>query len=138
MLSLRLVAAIAVACLIASAARADIPSLVKRQAHAAGVPTSLALAIVRHESGFKPHVTGRAGEIGLMQVKLATARSMGYRGSRKGLYDPATNLRYGLKYLAAALRRAGGNHCHAATLFNRGIFARPRSSAYCRQVLGHG
>ena len=42
------------------------------------------------------------GHWGLMQIKYATAKSMGYRGYPKGLLDAATNLKYGGKYLAGA------------------------------------
>lgn len=51
---------------------------VKAHARAAGVPVSTALAVVHQESGFRPHVTGGAGEIGLMQLKCQTARGMGF------------------------------------------------------------
>jgi hypothetical protein len=44
--------------------------------------------IIRVESRYRPNVTGKAGEIGLMQIKLQTARGMGYTGTRLGLYDP--------------------------------------------------
>lgn len=33
-----------------------------------------------------------------------------------------------------ALDRAQGNECHAATLYNRGIGAKPTSSGYCNKV----
>ena len=46
-----------------------------------------------------------------MQIKLQTARGVGYKGSAKGLYDPATNLRYGMKYLGQAHKLAGGDLC---------------------------
>ena len=49
-----------------------------------GVPVDLAHAVVRVESNFNPKARGSAGEIGLMQIKPATARMMGYSGSAKG------------------------------------------------------
>ncbi len=76
-----------------SRARPSIVAAVRRHARAAGVPVRVALAVVRQESNFLPGVTGRAGEIGLMQLKCSTARGMGYRGSCRGLYNVATNLR---------------------------------------------
>ena len=83
---------------------------VKAHARAAGVPVSTAMAIVHQESGFRPHVTGGAGEIGLMQLKCQTARGIGFSGSCKALYDPDTNLRFGMKYLRKALNR--GSVCY--------------------------
>ena len=91
---------------------------VKAHARAAGVPVSTALAIVHQESGFRPHVTGGAGEIGLMQLKCQTARGMGFSGSCKALYDPDTNLRFGMKYLKAALKRGSVGY------YNAGIHAK--------------
>jgi soluble lytic murein transglycosylase-like protein len=102
--------------------------------HAA--PDSLVRAIIHVESGGNPLARGKHGEIGLMQLKLETARAMGYRGSRAGLYDPDTNVRYGRAYLELAWRRAHGDLCIAASLFNRGVYARGlRCTAYGRIVV---
>ena len=62
--------------------------LISSYAKSYGVPENLAHAVVRVESNFRPNARGSAGEIGLMQIKPATARMMGYRGSAKGLYHP--------------------------------------------------
>ena len=78
--------------------------LAKIEVHAAGagVPVDTAVAVVLQESSFRPNVTGAAGEIGLMQLKCQTARGIGYKGSCEELYDPDTNLHYGLRYLRKA------------------------------------
>ncbi len=102
-------------------------------AHAA--PKSLVDAVISVESRGNANAVGRAGEIGLMQIKLQTARGLGYRGTRKGLYHPATNVRYGSAYLDLALKRAGGNLCHAASLYQSGIGGRLHCSAYGRKVV---
>ena len=44
-----------------------------------------------------------------MQIRLGTARAMGYRGTAAGLLDADTNMTYAVKYLAGAYRVAGGN-----------------------------
>jgi soluble lytic murein transglycosylase-like protein len=49
---------------------------------------------------------------GLMQIKNATARGMGYRGEARGLLDPQVNLTYAVPdlanaYMLAALYRGG-------------------------------
>ena len=41
-----------------------------------------------------------------MQIKPATAKMMGYSGSKKGLFDPETNIKFGMKYLGKAQRSA--------------------------------
>lgn len=101
-------------------------------------PGWLVAAIIHVESGGNPNARGRHGEIGLGQLKLATARSVGYRGGRAGLFNPSVNRRYTEAYLNLAIRRAHGNLCHAASLYNAGVFARPRCSAYGRKVLRIG
>lgn len=114
-----------------SKARPSIVAAVRRHARAAGVPVRVGLAVVRQESNFRPGVTGRAGEIGLMQLKCSTARGMGYRGSCRGLYKVSTNLKYGMKYLRKALRRG------SVAYYNAGLGAKrlPRAARkYARQV----
>ena len=61
-------------------------------------------------SGSRAGATPRpsiAGNYGLMQIRLGTARGVGYSGEAKGLLDPDTNLTYAVKYLAGAYRAAG-------------------------------
>ena len=62
-------------------------------------------------------MVGRGGTIGLMQIKLATARGIGYSGDAAGLRDPDTNLTYGVKYLAGAWRAANGDHDRAVRYY---------------------
>ena len=72
---------------------------------------------------------GRGGASGLMQIKLATARSMGYTGSAAGLLDPDTNLTYGVRYLAGAYRAARGNHGRAVGYYASGYIRAQRQRA---------
>jgi hypothetical protein len=57
---------------------------------------------------------------GLMQILSGTARGFGFSGSAAQLFDPETNLRYGMKALGAAYRRAAGNMANAASAYNGG------------------
>jgi soluble lytic murein transglycosylase-like protein len=112
-------------------------AIVARYAASYGVPVSLAHAVITVESNYRPHLTGRAGEVGLMQIKPATARMMGYTGSVKGLYHPETNIKYGMKYLAMAHGLGGGTTCGTILKYNAGHAAKrmnPISSAYCSKV----
>ncbi|CDZ58372.1 lytic transglycosylase domain-containing protein [Neorhizobium galegae] len=111
--------------------------LIAKYADEYDVPEELALAVVRIESNFRPTVKGSAGEIGLMQIKPATARLMGYRGPDYGLYDPETNIRYGMKYLAGAHELGGGKICGTILKYNAGHGAKrmnPVSKRYCTRV----
>ena len=112
-------------------------SLIQAYAKSYGVPVDLAHAVVRVESNFNPKARGSAGEIGLMQIKPATARMMGYRGNAKGLYDPETNIKFGMKYLAMAHDLGGGTTCGTILKYNAGHGAKrmnPVSKRYCGKV----
>lgn len=114
--------------------------LIAKHAAANGVPVSLAQAVVRVESNFRPGARGRAGEVGLMQIKPTTARAMGYSGSAKGLYDPEINIRYGMKYLGLAKQLSDGSVCGTLLKYNAGHGAKrmnPVSKAYCSKVKRH-
>ena len=74
------------------------------------------------ESKYQASLLGSGGAIGLMQIKLATARSLGYTGTAEGLRDPATNLLYGIKYLAGAFRAANGDHDRAVHYYAAGYY----------------
>ena len=111
--------------------------IIAKYAEAYGVPVDLAHAVVKVESNFNPKARGRAGEVGLMQIKPATARMMGYKGSVKKLYDPETNIRFGMKYLAAAHELGGGKTCGTILKYNAGHGAKrmnPVSKRYCGKV----
>ena len=112
--------------------------IIAKYATAYGVPASLAHAVIRVESNFRPNARGGAGEVGLMQIKPATARMMGYTGSVKGLFNPETNIKFGIKYLSMAHQLGGGTTCGTILKYNAGHAAsrmNPVSSAYCGKVI---
>ena len=106
----------------ARAQRADYNELVARHAQANGLPEALVHRVIVRESRYQPHLVGRGGTIGLMQIKLATARGLGYTGSAEGLRDPDTNLTYAVKYLAGAYRAANGDHARAVHYYASGYY----------------
>jgi soluble lytic murein transglycosylase-like protein len=53
-----------------------------------------------------------------MQIRLGTARALGYRGDAEGLLDPATNMTY--SYLAGAYRAAHADEARTLVLYSRG------------------
>lgn len=106
----------------ALASRGQIDALITRHAGLNGVPETLVHRIVVRESKYNPRAVGRGGAMGLMQIKTATARGVGYEGGPAGLLDAETNLTYGVKYLAGAYRTAGGNHDLAVSHYARGYY----------------
>jgi len=111
--------------------------LIRHHARANGVPYALARAVVQVESGFRASARGGVGEIGLMQLRKSTARGMGYRGSTRALYNPETNIKYGMRYLGRAYKLGGRSTCGAILKYNAGHAARrmnPISRRYCSKV----
>ncbi|WP_342593649.1 lytic transglycosylase domain-containing protein [Ancylobacter gelatini] len=121
----------------APSSREQLAKIVDREAKTNGVPVALARAVVRIESNWKTHLTGRAGEVGLMQIKHQTARGQGYGGTRAALYDPETNIKWGMRYLAGAYRLAGGDTCGTVMRYQGGHGARRMSATartYCSKA----
>lgn len=122
---------------VAAAPTGAIPGMVTQAAQRAGVNPALAHAVVKVESRYQPRATGKGGYIGLMQLSYQTARGMGFRGSRQALYEPSANLQYGMRYLAEAVRKSGGDTCSAVSKYQGGHAVRGVTRAgavYCAKV----
>src|SRR5947208_4839221 len=111
----------------AFAGEAEYAEMVAAHARANGVPEALVHRVIMRESRYQPGLVGHGGTIGLMQIKLATARGLGYTGDAAGLRDPNTNLTYAVKYLAGAYHAANGDHQRAMAYYAGGdYYARQR------------
>jgi hypothetical protein len=95
--------------------------LINQYAAAYDVPPALVHRVVKRESNYNPKAYSK-GNWGLMQIRHATARGMGYDGPAKGLLNAETNLNYAVKYLRGAYLVAGGNHDQAVRLYQRGYY----------------
>jgi soluble lytic murein transglycosylase-like protein len=95
--------------------------LISHLAKVHGVPEGFVHRVVKRESRYRPGVVSRHC-FGLLQLKHATARSMGYQGDAHGLLDPEINLTYGIPYLANAFRVADGNADLAVKLYAGGYY----------------
>jgi soluble lytic murein transglycosylase-like protein len=85
------------------------------------VPESLLRRVIARESGYNP-LAHHGRFYGLMQITLATARSMGFRGEERELLLAETNLRYGGKYLAGAYIVSGNDQEKAIRLYSKGFY----------------
>ena len=115
-------------------------SIIERHAALNGVSIQLAHAVITVESNYRPESRGKAGEVGLMQIKPATAKLMGYSGSVTGLFDPETNIEFGMKYLGKAQKLGNGTTCGTILKYNAGHAAKrmnPISREYCQKVKRH-
>jgi soluble lytic murein transglycosylase-like protein len=99
----------------------NLDAMIARHAAANNIPEDLVRRVIKRESGGRAHVVS-AGNYGLMQIKLPTARSMGYTGTAAGLLDADTNMTYAVKYLAGAYRVAGGNASRAVHYYAAGYY----------------
>jgi soluble lytic murein transglycosylase-like protein len=102
-------------------ANGNLASLITRHAAANNVPEDLVRRVIKRESGGNPRLIDK-GNYGLMQIRLGTARSLGYRGTVAGLLDAETNMTYAVKYLAGAYRAAGGNADRAVHYYAAGYY----------------
>ena len=105
----------------ATGARAEIERLIEKYSVIYEVPVDLVRHVVNRESTFNPKAYNH-GHWGLMQIKHATARGMGYAGPATGLFDAETNLKYAVKYLRGAWLVSGGNAKRADMLYQTGYY----------------
>jgi soluble lytic murein transglycosylase-like protein len=105
--------------------------LIKQATLEGAINPRLVLAVANVESSKNGKAISRYGEThyGLMQLKLGTARMMGFRGKPTELLNWKLNLRYGSKYLDSHLRRYQSKKA-AAAAYNAG------TAFTCRK--GHG
>jgi hypothetical protein len=115
-------------------------ALVTQEAEQHGLPAAVADAVAFTASGYRPFVVGKAGAVGLMQVRFEHARRLGYTDGVTGLFKPETNVRYGVMDLAEAWRLANGDLCRALAKYLTGQdeeHISVHSAEYCRRVRGH-
>lgn len=105
----------------ATGPRGEIERLIEKYSALYQVPVDLVRHVVNRESTFNPKAYNR-GHWGLMQIKHATARGMGYLGPAAGLFDAETNLKYAVKYLRGAWLVSGGNAKRADQLYQSGYY----------------
>jgi soluble lytic murein transglycosylase-like protein len=108
---------------------APLDGMAAAQAGANGVPVSLVERVIKRESGGNPRAVSR-GNYGLMQIRLGTARAMGFSGSAAELLDPQINMTYAVRYLAGAYRAAGGNENRAVALYASGYYYQAKAQGF--------
>jgi soluble lytic murein transglycosylase-like protein len=120
-------------------------ALIASAARAHGQDVSLLRAIIHVESGFNPSAVSAKGAIGLMQLMPATARRIGVDTSQRALFDPATNINAGARYLRVLMDMFAGRPELAIAAYNAGegaviryrrqIPPYPETQGYVKKVL---
>ena len=100
-------------------------SLIDQYARTSRLDPALVKAVVAVESGFDPRAVSAKGAVGLMQVIPETGERYGLTGdaqrsTAERLYDPATNLRIGTRYLRDLLDRFENDLVLALAAYNAG------------------
>jgi soluble lytic murein transglycosylase-like protein len=83
------------------------------------VRPSLALAVAKTESDFRPHVVSHAGAVGIMQIMPATAFGL-YKIKRAELFNPQINIRVGVRFLDHLIKKYNGRIDLALSHYNGG------------------
>lgn len=84
---------------------------VQKYCDAYGIDPNLAYAVIHTESGFDSQAVSCLGACGLMQIMPETFEwlrsKVGGEGAEPDIFDPETNIRYGVFYLSLLRERFG-------------------------------
>jgi soluble lytic murein transglycosylase-like protein len=102
-----------------------INEIVEKYAAQFAVPATWIHAVIQTESGGNPEAYRPEPQIddasyGLMQLLYATARGLGYRDAPEGLFDPDTNIYWGVHLLAELRRQHGTDPRRIYSAYNSG------------------
>lgn len=109
----------------------------RREANLHKIPLWLALGVAWVESKFDPKLRGTHTVVGMMQVMPSTAREMGYTGTTNQLFNPETNIVWGMKELAKDFEIAKGDICLTIAKYKGGFHTKSINKGawnYCSQV----
>lgn len=88
------------------------------------LPPGLLQSLCFVESGYNPNAInqfdGGSPSVGVCQMKLTTARTLGFKGSEAELRKPKVNIYYAGKYLSKQINRYGGNVHKGVAAYNSG------------------
>jgi soluble lytic murein transglycosylase-like protein len=90
--------------------------LILRESREANLDPAFVSAVIKAESDYDAFAVSRKGARGLMQLMPSTARRMGVRA----IFDPAQNIRAGVRYLRALADRFPGRPDLVLAAYNAG------------------
>lgn len=91
-------------------------ALIEEEARRQNLDASLVSALIRAESNYQPRAVSRKGARGLMQLMPATAKRLSVRKP----FDPASNVRGGVRYLRELVDRFGHHPELVLAAYNAG------------------
>lgn len=107
-----------------------VDAMLDKSAERNGVPRDIVHAVAFVESTKRCGARNGASR-GIMQVQRGAAKEVGISWPFKTCED---EIEAGVRYLKKALDR-GGYNCSGISLYNTGLYARPRCTEYGRKVM---
>lgn len=102
------------------------------------LPPGILSAVCWVESSHRINVVhkddGKGSSLGTCQIKLPTARMLGFKGTEKELMIPKTNVYYGGRYLVRQLNRYEGDIVKAVAAYNSGTYRQTSNGQAKNQV----
>lgn len=103
------------------------------------IPEGLLVSICEVESHYKVNAInlddGGSPSLGVCEIKLTTAKLMGYKGTAEHLWkDPVANAHWAGAYLSWQLSRYNGNVLKAISAYNAGSYS-TKNTHYVIKVL---
>lgn len=90
------------------------------------LPPGLLSALCWIESNHNPKAIhkddGSGNSVGICEIKLETAKLLGFKGTEQGLMDPKVNIYYAGKYLAKQIDRYNGDAIKGIAAYNAGTY----------------
>ena len=88
----------------------------------------------KHQTESINYHDGKGHSIGVCQIKLSTAKEMGFKGTQKELLDPKNNIYFAGKYLKTCYNKYK-NWSRAITCYNKGHSSSHGGSEYLAKVM---
>jgi hypothetical protein len=108
-----------------------------------GVPVTLVLAMIEHESGFNPETVSDTDDYGLMQINEINHSQLAEEYRCADMLDPYQNVFCGVKIIGAYLNKYEGDYTKALMAYNMGDYGARKawsngteSTPYTVSVLG--
>jgi len=96
----------------------ELTELILATAAKYNIDPTVAMRLVKQESGFDPNAQSKAGAVGLTQLKEAAAKDMGLTPEER--FDPVKNVNAGFGYLRKQLDKYGNDYSKALSAYNWG------------------
>ncbi len=104
-------------------------NIIQKHSKINGLDFYLVKGLIYTESSFNPKAHGNDGEIGLMQLKITTAKIFDSSITEEDLEDPETNIRIGTRYLSKHNSRyQTADSCLVAYNCGPGVFKRLKNA----------